>query len=174
DKIIPDNRPRLQVILEYEKDYLFFSTPDGFNFNDVLQDEISHKFIDIVNNNSSYKFETNSIFTVFSCFESVAKIEANMSTKEDEIKNLLTEINDPNLWKIERCFESTVFFFYTNFQKYSSQIFKRKSLYTKKYFSLLKQYDEFNYLTLENLSIGLDSKENFEKNFKGSWFNYWR
>ncbi|MCW7471867.1 hypothetical protein [Leptospira kanakyensis] len=172
DKVIPNDRPRLQVILEHEKDYLFFKLKDGYNFNEVLQSEISGKFIEIINNNKSYKFETNSIFTIFSCFESVAKKESNMSIKEYEIKKLLLDINNPDLWHIDKCFGATVFFFYTNLQKEKS--FTLKNIYTEKYFNLLKKYDEFDYITKNNFSIDFDSKENFEKNFHSNWFTYWR
>ncbi|KAF0111558.1 MAG: hypothetical protein FD128_1620, partial [Hyphomonadaceae bacterium] len=42
------------------------------------------------------------------------------------------------------------------------------------YYSLLRKYDEFNYFDRNSFQINLDSKENFDINFKGSWFNYYR
>ncbi|MFA5519180.1 MAG: hypothetical protein WDA74_08005, partial [Spirochaetota bacterium] len=47
-------------------------------------------------------------------------------------------------------------------------------LFKKQYFSKLKQYDEFNYCTLNSLNVKFDTKENFEENYQGSWFYYFR
>ncbi|PJZ43783.1 hypothetical protein [Leptospira brenneri] len=174
DFVIPDHRPRLQVILEKRNDYLFFKEKGSFNFKKEIQEEISEKFIEIINRDNYNNFEINSLFTVFSDFESIAIAEANTKITEREIETLLSEINDKELWKIERCFATTVLFYYTLKQKEKSLLELKNKLYTLKYFDLIKKYDEFGFLNKDTFSILFDCKENFDKNFNGNWFNYWR
>ncbi len=41
------------------------------------------------------------------------------------------------------------------------------------YFNILKKYDEFDYIKMEDFSIAFDSKENLDKNYKGNWYFYY-
>lgn len=42
------------------------------------------------------------------------------------------------------------------------------------YFNVLQKYDEFNYITLDNFSIMIDSKENFDNNYASNWYYYYK
>ena len=42
------------------------------------------------------------------------------------------------------------------------------------YSKVVAPYDEFGYLAGNPIIPEIDSKENFDKNYNGSWFAYWR
>jgi len=175
--------PRLQVIFEFEKEAEIFRT--DFGFDQTKQKWITEKFTELLLNQKigakrtiwnlfkKTKYKTKNIYISFGAFETAAKIEANWSITETEIRELELDINLPDLWKIyPEMFDSPTYFFNTenDLTKYSENEIKNNL--TTKYFELLKKYDEFNYIHKDNFEIKFDSKENFEKNYQGSWFNY--
>jgi hypothetical protein len=92
---------------------------------------------------------------------------------KDEIKKLQSELNIDDLWIIRsNAFCEPTFFFYTDDQvnRYSNN--EVKASLNNKCFELLKKHDEFDYFKKEEFSIQLDSKENFERFYKGNWFYY--
>lgn len=49
-----------------------------------------------------------------------------------------------------------------------------REVYAAEYARLVEPYDEFGYLASNGIAIAFDSKENFDTNCHGSWFNYYR
>jgi len=183
-----DNRPRLTIIFEYQKDELKFRNGYIGNFDKKKQKIIADKFRELVNKeirlksliaklfkNSSYlKYDTDNLFVVFASFEPIAKDEANSKIPENEIQKLKIKLGLSDLWEIYRQYSSTTFFFNTESQieEYSKNGTKEEL--SKNYFNLLNKYDEFGYFNNETFSILLDSKENFGKKYGSSWFYYSR
>jgi hypothetical protein len=179
---IDGKRPRLQVIFEYNKDYLQFRGLGTNPFDIERQKIVADHFKNIVVSKYSHlfswmpdKYDYKNIWIVFSCFENIAKIEANESIPEKEIKNLQSQINDPALWTISRCFSSVTFLFYTDIQakEYSNSELMKDKMRTM-YFNVLKPYDEFGYITENNFPFHFDSKENFDKNSESNWYYYYK
>ena len=182
------NRPRLSIIFEYHQDELKFRDGAVGNFDAGKQKIIARKFRVLVNgenNRTSFfqklfrkatnlKYDIDNLLVVFTSFEPMAKEEANSSIPESEVEILRNEIGLKNLWVIYRHYSFATFFFHTDKQvdEYSKNGII-ESL-AKKYFSLLKKYDEFGYFKEDTYSIMLDSKENFDEKFKSNWFYYSR
>jgi len=163
--------PRLQVILEHESDARTFS--DGVNFEESKQQAIAAHFRELVRSQPS-RYETQGMFVVLSAFAPIAKQEADSRISDEDVKALQARIGDPHLWCISRCFGRVTFMFYTDEQIVERQADGSKDSYARSYFAMLKGYDEFGYLTIDNFSIAFDSKENFDRNYQGSWFYYYR
>jgi hypothetical protein len=49
-----------------------------------------------------------------------------------------------------------------------------KKEWADKYFEILNVYDKFGYFKRDTFEIDLDSKENFDKNYNGSWWYYYK
>ena len=173
-KVIPDDRPRLQVITETQEEQLKFRHGDFGNFIKSEQDQITQKFKEILKRDRIDKYETEQLFVVFSAFEPIAKEEANNAIPDKEIKKLKKQLNNSDLWKIERCFSNIVFFFYTESQVLKSSRTGLKKNYTDEYFKIIMKYDEFAYFQRNEFNITFDPKENFDTNYQGNWFYYWR
>jgi hypothetical protein len=185
DKIKPDkNRPRLSIVFENHGEAEKFKDKIG-NYDDSKQKLISDKFKELQDNEfhkqnylkkifSSKQFDTNRLYVIFTSFEPIAREEANKNIPESRIEELQAEIGMEDLWMIYRQFSITTFFFNTDNQleKYSSD--GTTDFLKLKYYDLLKQYDEFDYIKPDTYFIKYDSKENFDKNYQSSWFYYSR
>jgi hypothetical protein len=180
------SQPRIQVCLEYAKDKGKFMDNKTYNFDKRKQNEIAKKFGEITSNYElknkpnwikrllGLTYKSNNLFVFFSDFETIAKDEANENISENEIEKLKTEINNPDLWGIDRRFNSVTYFLYTNEQLKKYQDSETHKKWRKKYFDLLKKYDEFGYFKKDYFSIYLDSKENFETNYDSNWYYYYK
>ena len=179
-------RPRIQIIFETSQEADKFRTKYGYD--NVRQQKIAvefqnsfasqglipkKSFVKFFTWNNHKKYKADNILVIFGAFKPIAKLEASWNISEAEIQKLQTELNIIDLWKIHKeIFNSPTFFFYTNKQveEYSGN--EMKALLTDKYFNLIKSFDEFDYIKKDQFEIKLDSKENFESIYEGSWFNY--
>jgi hypothetical protein len=179
-------QPRIQICLEYARDKGKFMDPKTYNFDQRKQKEISEKFEEL---NSNYeleistnwikrllglKYKSNNLFVYFSDFETIAKDEANENIPEKEIKKLKTEINNSELWEIDRRFNGVTYFLYTDDQLKKYQDSEIHKNWSNQYYDLLKKYDEFGYFKKDFYSVFLDSKENFDTNYESNWFYYYK
>jgi len=180
DTIDNGNLPRLQVIFEFEKEAKSFER-SRFVYDKKKQDGIARQFkAEMIKKehiksrfySTKSKYETHNLLVIFSAFEPISMIETNEAIPESSINKLKTEINNPDLWEISRCFARTTFFLYTEKQVEDYEKKGFRQTWSKMYFDLLKDYDKFGYFKLDRFSIYLDSKENFDNNYQGNWFYY--
>ncbi|MGE5447132.1 MAG: hypothetical protein ACM3PR_02140 [Bacteroidales bacterium] len=182
-------RPALNICLEFESDKGKFHDTSNFNFDIIKTQAIGKKFksilqeqgiikdkglFDFFQKDCDAKYKANNIWIVFSAFEPIAKAEANESVPEEKIQELKRSLANKDLWGISRAFTGATFFLYTEKQVevYSKNGIKEE--WTDKYYNLLQQYDEFHYFKKDFYSIYLDSKENFDKNYQGNWYYYYK
>ena len=180
------SNPRLQVCLEYARDKGKFMDNRTYNFDKTKQNEIAKKFGEITSNYElknkpnwikkllGLTYKSNNLFVYFSDFETIAKDEANENIPDKEIKKLKSEINNPELWKIDRRFNSATYFLYTDEQLKKYQDSELHKKWNEQYFELLKKHDEFGYFKKDFYSVFLDSKENFDTNYESNWYYYYK
>ena len=164
--------PRIQVILERSNELQSFR--DGYNFDKKKQNAVALQFLEIISRQTDHDYDVEGLFVIFSAFSPLARQEADSKISEKEIESLKHRINNPEIWEISRFFGHVTFMFYTNAQvdKYTAKGIKTK--YKSMYLELLRPYDEFGYLSEDNFAINFDSKQNFEENYKGNWFYYYK
>lgn len=164
--------PRLQVILEHQRDAEKFH--DGINFDATKQQAIKAHFLNILNRQPSHGYDDTGLFVVFSAFVPIAKEEADSKLSEQQIEDLKNRLGNPDLWVISRCFGNVTFMFYTDEQAAKHEADGKKKEYAARYFEILKVNDEFEYLTAEDFAVRFDSKQNFDNNFEGNWYFYYK
>lgn len=165
-----NKQPRLQVIFEFYRDIEDFKSDNGLFPNPSRQNELKEAFETFCKDKGKYTFEN--LYVIFGAFEPIAKEEANGKIPNQRLENLKSDLNNHELWEIKKTFSTGIFFFYTNEQLTRCEKEGEKRKLEIQYFNILKEYDEFNYLDEVNFSIKLDSKENFDKNYKSNWFYY--
>jgi hypothetical protein len=163
-------RPRLNIIFEDQEDELRFR--DGYlgNFHSDKQSAIATKFAELV----GQKYDASNLLVIFSSFKPIAKDETNEAIPASEIGNLKAEINNPAIWEISRFGFGVTFFFFTQEQADAARTNGYVEQLADKYFDLLKRFDEFSYFDRQTFSISVDSKENFDKNYAGNWYFYYK
>jgi hypothetical protein len=164
--------PRLQIILEFERDTAKFRSGGYFDYDKEKEDAIKNKFREIATRDPFAKFDLEGLFIFFGTFAPVAGEEAVNQTKEKEIEDLKDRIGNADLWKIRRSLGNVTFFFFTDGQVelYTSEGKKRE--YAKLYFGILKPHDEFGYISENDFTVAFDSKQNLDENFENNWFYY--
>jgi len=182
-----DNRPRLNVALEFEEDVFKFKD----HWSNYLRDRqaaIAGQWRTLVYEaaretrdgvtfyGKDTKYRTDNILPVFSGFDRCAKSEANSAIPKEAIEKLQRKINSSGdiLWLIDRFGCGVTFFFHTETQ---ADHFKQKQhlqRISEAYFELLQPYDEFGYFERETFRVHVDSKEKLDRVCNGSLMNYYR
>ncbi|MDO5978938.1 hypothetical protein [Flavivirga spongiicola] len=180
------SHPRLQICLEHARDKGKFMNNKTYNFHKRKQKEIAEKFREVKSNYEvenkpnwikkilGFTYKTNNLYVYFTDFESIAKIEANESIPEAEIKKLKSDLNNQEIWEIAKAFSGVTFFLYTDEQLKRYQDSEIHKKWSEQYFDLLKDCDEFKYFKKDYFSVYLDSKENFDTNYDSNWYYYYK
>ena len=190
DTIDKEKRPRLNICFEFESEKQSFNENNGhFTFDSKKQKVIAKKFkqtleeqnilkrkglFDFFKTSRIKKYKTDKVWVYYSAFEPIAKIEANENVPQDKIIQLKKELNCADLWEISRAFSGITFFLYTEEQVKYYENNETRKIWADKYFDLLEPYNEFGYFQREKLNLYLDSKENFDNNYKSNWYYYYK
>ncbi|HOJ99515.1 MAG TPA: hypothetical protein PLW34_08145 [Termitinemataceae bacterium] len=162
--------PRISIILERRSDFNKF-VDDRLTIDINKQNECLEAFLKLYPKKIKNVEEA---FVTFDNFENTAIYEAISAVKKDELEEIKKSVDKDCLWLID----NTMGFFVvlTNTEREREEINTSDAckIIKEKLFNLVKLYDEFNYITPDNLKIEFDSKENFEKNYKDNWFYYYR
>lgn len=161
-------RPRLNVIVEREASLAKFKNKT-FGYNAKAQRAVA----DHCRRVSSLPFDVENVFVIFTAFDRVAKIEANEGIPESEIERLQSTLHNDELWTISRFASGATFFLYTDAQVKKNGANGYIQQVSTKYYEVLRAYDEFNYFDPDHFLAALDSKENFDTNYKSNWRFYY-
>jgi hypothetical protein len=173
DTVIPDNRPRLSVVLESRREVGMFRNAELGNYNVTEQKRVKERFEAIVLE-QHLALKVDGLFVVFVAFEPIARIEANERVTKEEIHRLKARLANDELWEISTCFDSVTFFFYTDIQVKRAQALGMREQYAQEYASLVQRYDEFGYFKKCGVLVAFDSKENFDNNYQSNWYYYYK
>ncbi|WP_339612829.1 hypothetical protein [uncultured Rubinisphaera sp.] len=171
-KIKPDNRPRLSIDLETKTDRKVFEI-SRFSNDSKKSKRVVQKFSEILEN-SNLVLSLKDIFVIFTDFESVARVEANENVPEEQANSLIPQFDKENIWCVQKLFSSLIIFYHTEAEREQAVKSGMIEKYCESYSKIIKPYDEFGYLNSSPVIPGIDSKENLDKNYGGSWFYYWR
>ncbi len=173
DRIIPDNRPRLSIVFERTATERRFCVGEMQNFDPAKQDAIRKRFGQLAIETKLPVPDIDRLLVIFQSFERVARIEVNDAIPDSRLLELKVSLNDPEIWEISRCFDTATFFFFTD--AHVAQLTPEvRARYVFAYNKLALHFDEFGYIADKEIEVHFDSKENLDKNFGGSWLNYYR
>jgi hypothetical protein len=187
DTIENSDRTRLEVCFEFETDKMKFLDNNHFAPDKEKQQAIAEQFSKTIKahkalvpvgpsqgSDGESGYQSEGLWVIFSAFDRIAKMEANESIPQAQIEALQKELGNDDIWCISRLFSAATFFVYTDKQLETYTNSNARELWAKKYFRLLKQYDEFNYFNENDFFIYLDSKENFDTNYESNWYYYYK
>lgn len=146
--------------------------PDLFwTKNEEAENLIALKFKSLaLNHDFPIDKRIKNIFVVFYDFSKEARSEANKKAViglDEKIKSKY-----PIVWKVYGVFDSFFVFYYLDKDVEENEKSGVSKTIRTMYYNAVKQFDEMNYFTSDNLTIKFDSKENLDKNFNGSLYNY--
>ena len=135
DLIKPENRPRLNIVFEFQNDNAKFYNDQLGGYNEEKQKIIATKFIELLRDSRlkdkkwyqriidriDTGIDTRNMWVTFSSFEKIAKQEIGGKISEIEIKKLKEKLNDKNIWKISNFSGFLTLFYYTEDQVIKSK-----------------------------------------------------
>jgi len=110
----------------------------------------------------------------YAAFKPVALTEINEGVPAGQVNELLRQIDNPTSGMWSGPFSAWAFSYIWMHSSKSTKTASKHKQWTDAYFALLKFYDEFGYLEREKFHIYLDSKENFDTNYQGNWYYYYK
>lgn len=178
---LPDRRPQLLICFESPREEASFHQRPGQGYNKTRQAAIAAQFKKNIEeqgltNSSelSHTYDTRNVWVIFGAFQPIAQREAASQIKQNELLQLQQSLHNEELWQIIFLFIEPIFFVYTDDQLKKYKDHPVKEEWGDKYFAILKQYDEFNYIHRDMFTIHMDSKENFDKNYQRNWYYYYK
>jgi len=168
----PVNKPRLSIDLEADVDRQVFERT-RYCLDSKKSSAVLKKFKEIAD--SEYlDLSFENIFVIFSAFEPIARIEANENVPEKLASALIQQFHNENIWSVQKLFSALIVFYYSETEKDQAIKTGMTKRFQEAYADIIEPYDEFGYLSSNPIVPEIDSKENFDSNYKGSWFYYWR
>lgn len=178
--------PRLGVVLERTSQYRsFLRSPFGFDkekqksvamlFTESLQGADLQAMFGLEHRGPGAGLEADEIFVYFDDFERVAKWEVHdlVTSSEREAFTASLGIAD-QFWCVQRFAGPPIVFVHTDEQARDLKVSALPSKWADTYFEIAKRHDEFGYLNRAEIAIQVDSKENFEANYSGNWYYYFK
>ena len=187
--LLENEQPRLNICFETEYEQSKFIAQDNVNLDSERQRLIAQKFMsteqstNIITKEKRFKLIrklqksknlSNNVFVCYSAFQPIAMWEVNEKIPHSKIDELKKHLNNPNIWEISRAFNGVTFFLFTDQQVKEYEKSNFVKIWTDKYLDLIDQFDEFNYYKRDAFLIKLDSKENFDNNYKSNWYYYYK
>lgn len=114
------------------------------------------------------------VFVIIKAFEPIARAECNDHVPAAEIERLTHRYAEEGLWEISRFGSVTTFMFQTDDMVEKIKQSGLGEELRAAYFQLEKPWDQFGYLQPTNQNVRFDSRENFEKNYEGNWYYYYK
>ena len=189
DTIDKGVRPRLQICFEFEKEKQKFLN-DGVTYFDIdKQEAIGHQFektlleqglirkktfLDNFKPANNQPYLTENIWVIYGAFEPVAKLEATYKITKEQTEKFIKSFSNQDIWTISIGFTIPTFFMFTDEKVKEYDKPEIKKIWADKFYEFVKPFDEFNYFKRENIQVYLDSKENFDNNYQGNWYYYYK
>lgn len=174
DTINNGEMPRLQICFEFEWEEEKFLNRNR-SMDSRKQQAIAREFTRIADD-IQLPYRTKDLWVIYGAFEPIAKTEAMSKIPKERINQLQQELDDQNLWLIMATSLGIKpgFFLFTDEQVKSYTGSEVINKWADRFYGLLKEYDEFGYISREHFSIYLDSKENFDTNYQSNWYYYFK
>lgn len=164
---------RLYVILETTEDFnKMFHNP--LQLNEEYAVQVCAEFKQIaLQHQFATKAQLKDMWVRYNDFS----VEARTDTNSKVIREAKTHSMKmhPAVWSVVGDgFAGAVVFYYTEKDSIDNQNNGVSKMIAEDYYSLLKEYDELNVFTRENMNLKFDSKENLDKNYEGNSYYYFR
>lgn len=182
-------RPRLSVVLERTAQRVFFHRPQQLlsNYDRRKQRLVAELFaanvreVDLrrlfgLPRTTPEDFPwVDQLLVTFEDFESAAIEEIHGLVAAADLDAWVATLGlGDQFWCARRLAGPPIVFVQTEAQAAILRADGRLEEWSASYFAVARQHDEFGYLTPDDARIAVDSKENLDTTYAGSWFNYFR
>jgi hypothetical protein len=171
------SRPRLMIVLERWAERSFFMQ-GPWDIKPELEARLRASF------NASALFHRamgpaaekcgERAFLILKAFEPIANAESNHRIPKEVIEDLRHRFEADGVWVLSRYGSIVTCFFGTRRQREHAAANGMQDRIRSAYGELLRAHDQFGYITDPGKHVSFDDKENLDRNYEGSLFNYYR
>ena len=169
--------PSLHIVFEHQKDYNHLHGDPENPYNQKYNNQIASSYLSIVRElrmDDFANYQSANFHMSYSVFSKIAVIECLSKINKSELDRLKKKYLSSGLWTISIHYNSVVIF-YTNEAEIAINAMSGITMEIENSIrKLASKYDEFNYLAEGLVFFGYDSKENFDKKYKGDWYSYYK
>ena len=165
-----EGRPRLNVILETDKDLESWKT-DALTIRSDVRDKVVRRFKEIASVHPD--LESENVHLILNNFSDECLGRACFAFLKHDAKRITNDFKH-RVWRIDGFSRALVVFLHTDDAITQCTANGTCKQLSQQCFDAVKQYDEFGYLTEDSFRLQFDSKENLDKNYQGNLFYYWR
>ena len=115
---------------------------------------------------------TENILVIVSAFAPTNRIEANHKVPPEAISDFQNKLADRSIWLIKPNFEYLRVFFNAESDVAVSERSGFREQIAKQYQAVIAPYDDFGYVRETPIELVFDSRERFDRVYKGNWFGY--
>ena len=169
--------PSLHIVFELQKDYNQLHGDPEYPYNQKYNKLIASTFLRITEElkiTGFANYNGEDFHMTYSVFSKVAIIECLNKISKSDLNQIKEKYLSEGLWEISIQHGSVIIFYTLETEIESNNKSGVNKEIENKIKELTHQYDEFGYLEEEPVFFGYDSKENFDKKYKGDWYNYYR
>jgi hypothetical protein len=167
---LADSTPRLNVWLRTAAQVRAFRSQDGLAYDPVKQAAISQRYTRVEGGALRSGSEPEPL-VVFRAFEPEARNRA-IDLRPAELETLRSQLASPALWRIMVGWGRVVFFVHTDSDAAALRDGQEFQRWTTAFLDATRPRDEFQVLRTSPPRFELDSKERFDRDFRGSSYYY--
>ena len=166
-------RPSLNVIVETDRDYDAIHK-DWLTLKPSVNAAISKQFALMIAETDSSSYSADAVHITTDNFSEEAMRISTAEFLEAELESTVDRFAEQGLWTLTAMSREIVAFFFSDNQKDAAKQNGCFELLTDHCFERIAQYDPFRYFKRPCFPIRMDSKENFDKNYQGNWYYYFK
>jgi len=166
----PDLVPRLEIVFKDDADYNIFE-PNLFSPDKSKVNQIKNYFIKNFDKANDY---IDKLFVTFSNFKATYKDKVSVEISDRSLEEIVKKYKNKNIWKIYKSFWTITIFLQNEALKTNENMEKISQDITELYYEEIKKHDKLKIIGIDEIVPRFDSKELFDRNYKGNWFYYSR
>lgn len=169
-----EGRPRLELILETANDCAALRA-DRFTIKQDVKGAIVDEFAALVAATATHRiYDTRDIHVVLTDFSEEAMRQAVAQFLEKDRQRVVDEFRRCGVWEVSGFSAAIVVFYLSEEMRQRNQRNGCDDAIKQRCFESVRKYDDFGYFAAGTFPITFDSKENLDRAYSGSLFNYFR
>ncbi len=180
EDFLDNTRPRLNVVLEEYEHVNLFVEDRGLNYDSQKQSLISKKFEEIKGDSTQSFFKKiftqkkDKYFVCYTAFNPIAKSEIVGQIPANQLSEFKNRNTNGSVWQINDSSVGIIVFLHKNEEIEAFRKSGKIETLKKEFYEMVKPFDSHGYFNQNNISVGLDSKQNFDENYESNWYYYYK
>lgn len=165
-----NDRPTLTVVVEHEADVDRFA--GGEPAKREACDRVTERFREILAEQRNSRIVTENLRVVISAFAPIARIQANHCVSREAATQFQLDLADPTIWLVQPHWSHLRVFYTTDAERVAAERAGAAENIKELYRAVVEPFDDYGYVREQPITPVFDSRERFERLYRGNWQAY--